>query len=247
MSATVIRLADADALAGAMADRFAHAAEEAVAARGVFSVALAGGTTPSAAYALLAGPAYAERVPWAQSQVFWGDERPVPPDHPDSNYRMAHQALLSRVAVPATNIHRMRGEAQDLETAAGEYASELAQVFDLRPGGLPPRFDLVLLGMGPEGHTASLFPDSPALGSTRWVEAPFVPQLGMRRITLTPLVLNAARLVVFGVGGKGKAQALAAVLKGPRQPERFPAQVIHPENGDVAWLVEQALADAAGC
>jgi len=246
MDVKVTPVADGEELATALAQRWLAAAQEAIAERGVFYVALAGGSTPQAAYERLATEAYAARVDWHRVQVFWGDERPVPPDHPDSNYRMAYEALLRKVPVPEANVHRLRGEAQDLEAAAGEYAAELARTFGIPADGNPPRFDLVLLGMGAEGHTASLFPDSPALQSTRWVEAPFVPQLGMRRLTLTPRVLNAARRIVFAVGGKGKAQALRAVLRGPRQPERLPAQAITPADGTLEWLVERALVEAAG-
>ena len=234
-----------DALAQATADRFVAAAVQAVRSRGVFRVALAGGSTPARAYELIAADPGAG-VPWADTQVFWGDERPVPPDHPDSNYRMASETLLSRVPLPAGNLHRMRGEAQDLEAAAAGYAEELAYAFGVPTDGPPPRFDLVLLGMGPEGHTASLFPESPVLASHAWVGAPFVPALGMRRLTLTPWVINAAAHVVFAVGGANKAAALTAVLSGTRQPERFPAQAIAPTSGRLEWLVEAELARAAG-
>ena len=233
------------ALAQTLVDRFVAAAQEAVAERGAFRVALAGGHTPEAAYAVLAS-AHRDGVPWEQIHVFWGDERPVAPDHPDSNYRMAAEALLRHVSVPQGQVHRMRGEAQDLEAAAADYAVELAHAFAIDTAGAPPVFDLVLLGMGAEGHTASLFPDSPVLGSHAWVAAPFVPQLGMRRLTLTPWVINAARQVVFAVGGQNKAAALRAVLGPERQPERYPAQVVSPRQGVVEWLVERDLAQAAG-
>jgi 6-phosphogluconolactonase len=242
---TVTTVPDAEALALALVERFVAAAREAVRRRGVFRVALAGGTTPQRAYELLAALPAGE-VPWAETQVFFGDERPVPPDHPDSNYRMAWEALLSRVPVPPAHVHRLRGEAQDLDAAAAEYAEELAYAFGIPTAGPPPRFDLVLLGMGAEGHTASLFPGSPVLASHAWVAAPFVPQLGMRRLTLTPWVLNAAERVVFAVSGTNKASALAAVLRGPHQPERYPAQAIRPVDGRLEWLVDAALARAAG-
>ena len=233
------------ALAETLVGRLAAAARQAVTERGSFRVALAGGTTPAAAYQALADQHRAD-LPWGQVHVFWGDERPVPPDHPDSNYRMAAEHLLRHVPIPADQIHRMRGEAVDLEAAATEYARELAGAFGIAPGGGPPAFDLILLGMGPEGHTASLFPDSPALESGAWVDAPFVPQLGMRRITLTPRVINAARQVVFAVGGQNKAAALKAVLATHAEPERYPARVVHPERGALEWLVERDLAVAAG-
>jgi len=241
----ITKVADAEALARAVADRFIAAAARAVRARGVFRVALAGGTTPAQAYALLAA-APAGTLPWKDTQVFWGDERPVPPDHPDSNYHMAQTALLAHVPVPPSQIHRLHGEAQDLEAAASDYAIDLAHAFGLATDGPPPRFDLVLLGMGAEGHTASLFPESPILHSRAWVAAPFVPALGMRRLTLTPWVINAAEAILFGVGGTNKAAALAAVLGGPPQPKRFPAQAIAPVDGRVEWLVAADLAAAAG-
>lgn len=241
---TITTLSDAEALAGAVADRFVQAAREAVRLRGVFRVALAGGSTPARAYELLAQRSAGE-IPWAETQVFWGDERPVPPDHPDSNYRMAFEAMLSRVPVPPSQVHRLHGEAQDLEAAAAEYAETLAYAFGIATLGHPPRFDLILLGMGAEGHTASLFPDSPVLGSRAWIAAPFVPALGMRRLTMTPWVINAAARVVFGVAGGNKSAALAAVLKGAYQPDRFPAQVVRPADGHVEWLIDAPLAKAA--
>ncbi len=231
-----------DTLAAALAARFTAAASRAVAARGAFRVALAGGTTPAAAYARLR----TAPLPWSQVEVFWGDERPVPPDHPDSNFRMAHEALLAHVPIPPTHIHRMEGEAGDLEEAAARYAVTLADVFGVAADGDPPSFDLILLGMGAEGHTASLFPGSPALHASAWVAAPFVPELGMRRLTLTPRVINRAAAVVFAVAGANKAAALKSVLRGPLQPERFPAQAIAPTAGTLEWLVEEGLAQRAG-
>ena len=241
---TVTTVPDAQALAAAVADRFAEAARTAVRLRGAFRVALAGGSTPARAYELLAERPAGE-IPWAQTHVFWGDERPVPPDHPDSNYRMAFEAMLSRVPVPPHQVHRLHGEAQDLEAAAAEYAEALAYAFGIATLGDPPRFDLILLGMGAEGHTASLFPGSPVLGSRAWVAAPFVPALGMRRLTFTPAVLNAALQVLFGVSGPNKAAALAEVLGGGYQPERYPAQVVRPTAGHVEWLIDAPLAKAA--
>lgn len=237
---------DLESLAAATVDRFVDAATEAVRRCGAFRVALAGGSTPARAYALLAAlPPNA--VPWARTHVFWGDERPVPADHPDSNYRMAAEALLRRVPIPAAQIHRLRGEGADLEAVAAEYAVEVADAFGLPTTGAPPRFDLILLGMGPEGHTASLFPDSPVLASHAWVAAPFVPALGMRRLTLTPWVINAAASVVFAVAGTNKAAALTTVLTGGGRSERpLPAQVIAPTDGCLEWLLDAELARAAG-
>lgn len=239
-------LPDPESLARHTADRFIATAAEAVRERGAFRVALAGGSTPARAYELIAA-APAGAVPWSDVHVFWGDERPVPPDHPDSNYRMALENLLAHVPVPPGQVHRLKGEAQDLEAAAAAYAEELAHVFGLPMAEEPPCFDLVLLGMGPEGHTASLFPDSPVLRSHAWVAAPFVPALGMRRLTLTPWVINGARHILFAVAGTNKAAALSSVLNGAPAPERFPAQAIEPRHGRVDWLIEAELARAAGC
>jgi 6-phosphogluconolactonase len=201
---------DPAALARAAADEVARRATEAVVARGAFALALAGGATPRALYALLADPAatYRARVPWDRVHVWFGDERNVPPDHPESNYRMAREALLDRVA--AASVHRIEGERPAGE-AADRYEAELRS--HLAGGAGPPVLDLVLLGLGTDGHTASLFPGSPALEErVRWVAAPFVPRLGAHRITVTFPVLDAARAVLFLVAGAAKAAPLRALL-----------------------------------
>ena len=223
------------------ASRFVEAVDQAVAIRGQFTVALAGGSTPRGMYARLAESPWRERVPWSAVQVFWGDERCVPPDHPDSNYRMAYEALLSRVPLPAANIHRMAGEL-DPEKAAEAYSATLREVFGLS-GEAVPRFDLVLLGLGSDGHTASLFPGTAALAETqRWVVANFVPRLGAYRLTLTFPVLNAARQVMFLVTGSGKAEVVARVLEGPRRVMELPAQAVAPTDGQLVWLLDRAAA-----
>ncbi|HYL79732.1 MAG TPA: 6-phosphogluconolactonase, partial [Candidatus Acidoferrum sp.] len=210
-----------------------------------FTVALSGGSTPKALFRLLAGEgdgSFRGRVPWNRAQVFWGDERHVPPDHPDSNYRMTYDTLLSRVPVPPENIHRIRTEDPDADKVAESYERTLRSVFRLAEGQLP-RFDLVLLGMGPDGHTASLFPGTPALHERkRLVVGQWVEKLQTHRITLTPPVLNNAALVVFLVSGAEKAETLRAVLLGEYQPERFPAQLVRPTGGRLLWLVDRAAA-----
>jgi 6-phosphogluconolactonase len=221
---------DAGALAREAAHRFVARAQEAVAARGRFLVALAGGSTPRGAYELLAGDVFAPRVDWARVHVFWGDERCVPPDHTDSNYRMAREALLDRIPISAGNVHRMRGELVP-EAAADAYEAELDEVL-----GAEGRFDLVLLGMGVDGHTASLFPGTQALEEReRRVAAYYVEKLGAWRVTLTLPALNAARRVLFLVGGAGKRDALNRVRAG----EPLPAALVRPEEGEVTWLVEK--------
>jgi 6-phosphogluconolactonase len=234
---------DAAALARAGAEEFAQRAREAAGAGGRFTVALSGGSTPRALYALLAeDAALRNQIAWERTQVFWGDERPVPPGHPDSNYRMARETLLSRVPVPPDNIHRIRGEDADPSAAARDYEETMRKHFRPKEGELP-RFDLVLLGLGPDAHTASLFPGSDALGETkRWVVANRVERLDTVRITLTAPVLNAAASVVFLVSGEDKAPALKQVLEGPHDPNRFPAQMIHPHRGSLLWLLDRPAA-----
>jgi 6-phosphogluconolactonase len=233
-----------DRLAAAAAERFVKVASEAIAAKGRFSVALSGGSTPRPVYALLASEAYAKRVHWASVHVFWGDERCVPPDHPQSNYRMAREALLDAVPIPQKNIHRIRGE-DEPDSAATAYERELKTFFGTGHDGKTPAtgFDLVFLGMGGDGHTASLFPGSPAVRETvRWVLAQYVEAASMWRITLTPVIINAARNITFLVSGSDKAPRLREVLEGPEQPELLPAQAIKPVQGRLLWLVDAAAA-----
>ena len=209
---------------------------------GRFSVALSGGTTPRALNQLLSSPAYIDRVDWAKIEFFWGDERCVAPDDPLSNYRMARETLLARLPVSESQIHRIPTELNDPEVVATRYDEELRSAFQLAAGQLP-RFDLIYLGMGPDGHTASLFPHTQALSVTdRLVAANFVPKLDTSRITLTAPVINNAAVVAFLVAGQDKATALAAVLEGPADPEEYPAQLVAPVDGDVYWLVDQTAA-----
>ncbi|HEX3557275.1 MAG TPA: 6-phosphogluconolactonase [Thermoanaerobaculia bacterium] len=226
-------------LTSAAAEEVARRAEEAVRERGLFAWALSGGSTPRDLYRALASPPYRDRLPWSSVHVFWGDERHVPPDHPDSNFRMAREAMLDAVPLPAENVHRIRAEEPDAAVAAAAYEAELRAFFHLAPGEWP-RFDLVLLGLGKDAHTASLFPGSPAVHeSERLVVAPWVEAQSTFRITLTPPVLNHARLTAFLVSGDDKAEPLRAVLEGPRDPERYPAQIV---AGNRLWLVDRAAA-----
>jgi 6-phosphogluconolactonase len=237
---TVTILDDPDALADAAARLVVDAAAEAITARGRFTLALAGGRTPAATYAKLAAPPYRDQVDWAHVRAFFGDERAVPPDHPESNYRMAHEALLSRVPIPLTQVWRMRGEAEDAEAAAAEYAKALAEAFGTRRGELP-RLDLVLLGLGVDGHTASLFPGSPVLREVfRTVAAVHAGAAAIpQRLTLTLPVLNAAARVAFLVGGAEKAKVLKTLLV---ERALLPAALVSPEHGQLVWLVDRAAA-----
>jgi 6-phosphogluconolactonase len=241
--AVVRRVRDAEAVARAAAEELVGAAARAVAARGRFTLALSGGSTPRRLYALLADPGapFRGRIPWDRTHVFFGDERSVPPDHPDSNYRMARGALLDHIA--AASVHRIRGEEPG---AADAYEAELRRFFRIPAGGAPPRLDLVLLGLGPDGHTASLFPGTPAVDETsRWTASPFVPRLGTRRVTLTLPVLDRAREVLFLVSGGEKAPALARVLAAAPGAAALPAALVRPAGGAV-WIVDEAAANALG-
>lgn len=221
----------------------AECARRAVAARGRFAVALSGGSTPRALFQRLAEPPRRDEIPWARVEVFWADERCVPPDHPDSNYGMARAALLDPIGVPAERVHRVPGEAPDPAAAAAACEAEIARALGGTPGGPPPVLDLVLLGMGADGHTASLFPGTAALAERRrWVMANFVPRLAAHRITLTYPILNRAAHVLFLVAGADKAEVLREALEGPPEPERLPAQGVRPDAGELVWLVDRAAA-----
>jgi 6-phosphogluconolactonase len=225
----------------AAAEEFIRAANEAVAQRKRFAVALSGGSTPRNLYTLLAANA-ASSLPWDQMFFFFGDERHVPPDHPDSNYRMANESLFSKAPIPAANIFRVPTENPDASAAAGAYEETLCNFFALSPGEFP-RFDLILLGMGPDGHTASLFPETAALEEkSRLVVANWVEKLKTNRITLTLPVLNAARCVAFLVSGTDKAPALHEVLEGTAPGEKYPSKLVHPSEGKVIWFVDRAAA-----
>ena len=228
----------ADLFRGA-AEEFVRLGRSAIGAQGRFAVALSGGSTPTNLYSLLAEN-YADFA-WARTFFFFGDERHVPPDHPDSNYRMAHEALLAKISIPAENVHRVRAENPDAAAAALEYEDELRRFFELEPGELP-RFDLILLGLGSEGHTASLFPDSPALDQqSRLVVATRVAKLNTDRITFTFPVLNRAAEAMFLVSGAEKADIVRQVLRGASTPP-LPAQRVVPDDGKLVWMLDEAAA-----
>jgi len=235
--------ADKDELALALARLFATKVEQAVATRGVARVAISGGSTPQATFALLADPAgpFATTIPWDKLHLYWVDERCVGPDDPESNYGVCRELLLSKVALPAAQVYRMEGEL-DPEEAASRYESVLRNSMKLE-GAESPAFDLLVLGMGPDGHTASLFPHTEALDAmNRLVVANHVPQKDTWRITLTWPVINQASEVVFGIEGAGKADVLAAVLTGPRKVEELPSQLIRPSNGKLLFLLDEGAA-----
>jgi 6-phosphogluconolactonase len=230
---------DAHAAAVACAESFATLAEAAVSETGRFTVALAGGTGPREAYSLLAGPPYASHIPWSGVHLFWGDDRCVPPEHPRSNFAMANTAFVSRVPIPPANVHRMRGELPARE-GADAYARELADFFG--PG--IPRFDLVHLGVGPDGHTLSLFPfDAPVLREReRTVVHSLYHPLGEWRNTITVPVANAAARVELLATGSDKAAIVRAVAEGPLDPFRLPAQLIRPARGELVWMLDAPAA-----
>jgi 6-phosphogluconolactonase len=234
-------LADGAAIARRAAQEFVQAAAAAVRKKGSFNVALAGGSTPKALYSLLVNdPALRSQVPWDKIYLFFGDERHVAPDHPDSNFRMATEAMISRAPLKPEQVTRIKGEYPDAEQAALEYEKALREYFKLKDGEYP-RFDLVLAGMGNEGHTLSLFPGTKALHPDgRIAVRNWVGKLYSERITLTaPAASNAAQ-VIFMVTGADKAPALKAVLEGPIEPEQLPAQLLQPKNGKLLWLVDTA-------
>ncbi len=201
-----------------------------------FSVALSGGSTPKSLYSVLARSA----LPWDKIFFFWSDERHVPPDHPESNYRMAKEALLSKVPVPPENIFRVRAEEKDANVVAKDYEEALRSFFGLRPGEFP-RFDLILLGLGPDGHTASLFPNTAALNETKLlVVANWVEKFKANRITFTYPVLNNAACVIFLVSGADKADMVRTVLEDGRAD--LPSQRVHPVNGRLLWLLDKGAA-----
>lgn len=227
----------------AAADIFAAAAAEAAGSRGVARIAISGGSTPKAMFALLADRSqpYFARVPWDKLHLFWVDERCVPPSDADSNYRMTNEAMLSKVPLPPAQVHRMEGEL-DPAVAASHYEAAIRAEFGLDRSGLPV-FDLVLLGMGDDGHTASLFPHTQALHElSRIVIANHIPQKDTWRITLTSPVINLGREVTFLIEGAAKAVVLHNVLLGPYDPEAAPSQLIRPASGKLTLLLDSAAA-----
>jgi len=229
---------DLETLSRAAARLFARQADQAVKVRARFSVALSGGQTPRRTYEILTQPPFRDQVPWERTHVFWGDERCVAPDDPRSNARLAREALLGRVPLPPAQIHPVSCT-NSPATAATEYAALLREFF----GAGPPRFDLIFLGLGEDGHTASLFPYDGALEERqRWTAAVYVPAQYLHRVTLTATLINQARVVVILVAGAAKAGALREVLHGPWDPHRLPAQLIKPEPGELYWLVDREAA-----
>ena len=231
------------ATARAGAQLFLDAALRAATARGLARIAISGGTTPKTMFALLADPAepFLKRVPWDKIELYWVDERCVPPDNSESNYRMTNEAMLSKVPLPPERVHRMEGELEP-EVAAARYESVIRNTFKLE-GAQTPIFDLVLLGMGDDGHTASLFPHTEALNEmSRLVVPNHVPQKDAWRITLTWPVINQGMEVAFLIEGAGKAQVLHDVFLGPYQPDTHPSQLIRPASGQLTLLLDQAAA-----
>lgn len=232
---------DPPALAAAGAQAILERARAAVAAHGHFTIALSGGSTPRAIYEQLAQPALSEQMPWAQMYIFWSDERAVPLDDARSNYRTACDALLRRVPIPKENIKPMLSQGDDLDAAAQHYVRVICGIVP----GQPPRFDLVLLGMGPDGHTASLFPHSPQLAATDALVtatpvAPLEPYV--RRLTFTSTLINAAAEVLFLLAGADKAARLHQVIEGPQATETLPAQLVAPVAGTLTWMLDRGAA-----
>ena len=241
-SKTEVRILDTPAdLFQAAATEFVRLAADAVSARGRFSVALSGGSTPKALFTLLASGAV-PAIPWDKICIFFGDERHVPPEHPESNYRMANEAMLSKVPLRPENVFRIHGEEKDAAAAAQAYEQTLVTFFRLKPAEFP-RFDLILLGMGPDGHTASLFPGSQALQErNRLVVANWVEKFKTDRITMTFPVINHAAFVMFMAGGPDKAQPLHEVLE--NDASDLPSKKVKPVDGSLLWLVDRAAAGA---
>lgn len=230
---------DATALSHFAAGHFVSVVENSIQERGFSSVALSGGSTPKHMYSLLASDRYIQKINWERVHLFWGDERCVPPDHEQSNFFTAKQIMLEHVPIPQKNVHRIKGELA-LDQAAAEYEMELRSFFS---GTAEPRFDLILLGLGDDAHTASLFPGTDALRVRKaWFVANFVPKLHDWRLTLTPMAINAAAQVTFLVTGTLKAVSLCHVIQSPYQPELYPAQIVQPTKGGLLWLVDREAA-----
>jgi 6-phosphogluconolactonase len=240
-SIEIRKLTTPQELFAAAAEEVVQAAKDAVAARGRFTIALSGGSTPKSLYNLLATNAKTV-LPWDRMFFFWGDERHVPPTDPESNYRMAEETMLSKIPVAAGNVFRVEAENPDAAAAAEAYDQTLRKFFAVEPGQTP-RFDLILLGMGPDGHTASLFPGTAALQEkSQLVVANWVEKFKTHRITFTLPVLNAARAVAFLVSGTDKAEALKAVLESDAPGEQYPSKLVRPDDGKLIWMVDRAAA-----
>lgn len=236
--ATIQIVSSDEAFISAAVDRFMAALQQSLEKQDRCSVALSGGGTPRPVYAALAEQPYRDQINWDRVDLFWGDERHVPPDDPDSNYRMVKEVLIDRVPIPRENVHRVPAE-MEIRMAAFSYEETLRDYFM----GERPVFDLVFLGMGADGHTASLFPHSAGLNEDfRWFIANTAPDRQTWRLTLTKHAINAARQIVVLVRGASKAERLKAVLTGEKMPEEMPIQLIHPEDGEMLWVVDEAAA-----
>lgn len=233
----LVRCQDSEDISRKAAELFVQLAGDSISSHGRFTVALSGGSTPKILYTRLAG---IPDIPWNGIHLFWGDERCVPPDHRDSNYRMTREALLDSVTIPPANIHRIRGEDPQPESAALDYEQEIRNLFGTRAW---PRFDLVFLGMGDDGHTASLFPGTSALKVTdRLVVSNYVEKFAAYRITFTAPLINHAAHIAFLISGESKAIPLKAVLQGARQPDIYPSQLIQPVDGNLTLFVDHPAA-----
>jgi 6-phosphogluconolactonase len=222
------------------ANLFTDLAAEFAESQGRFSVALSGGSTPKGMFSLLATDPYRSRIDWSKVHLFWGDERSVPPDHKDSNYRMANEAMISKVPIPPENVHRMKAEESDINAAAADYEALLKKHFNLKEGEMP-RFDLLLLGMGDDGHTASLFPGTKALSEKQRLVVPnWVEKFNTNRMTFSAPAINNARTILFMAAGEGKRGPLKEVLSGEPNPNLYPSQLIQATDGRVIWMVDEA-------
>jgi len=233
-------LPNLEAVSYQAASLFVTASRNAISERMRFAVAISGGSTPRRLYGLLGSVEYSHKIDWHRVHFFWVDERCVPKDHEDSNFKASLDTLLSKVSIPVESIHRIRGEA-DPEKATRDYENEIREFFGT---GDWPVFDLVILGMGDDGHTASLFPGSKAIGEKeRWVVPVYLEKPGINRITLTLPVLNHAAQILFLVSGRSKATILSEILVGSHKNDKYPAGLIHPVLGDLIWLIDQEAAD----
>ncbi len=240
MNVDIMVFSDGEQLSHAATRYVVQVANEALAEHSHFTIALSGGSTPKKLYSLLALEPYRNQIDWTKAEIFWADERCVPPDDAESNFHLAHEVMLSKLPIPASQIHRMPADESDRVAASAAYEQELRRVFGT--DGVPS-FDLIQLGLGPEAHTASLFPHQASLRETeRLVMSVTVPKPPPPRLTLTPPVLNAANHILFLVTGAEKADAVRAVLEGDYQPEEYPAQIVHPTQGEVTWMLDTAAA-----
>ena len=234
----ILVVAHSEELSRVAAEEFVVHAEAAVRKKGFFAVALSGGSTPKGLYRKLAGELYREKISWSKVHFFWGDERCVPPDHPDSNYHMARESLFNKVPIPEVNIYRIPAELEDHDRAVSEYEKTIRMFFHLATRE-KPSFDMVLLGMGDDGHTASLFPWTSALEERdHLVSANYIEKLSAWRLTLTVPVINQAAQVLFLISGESKATVLREVLEGDFQPHRLPSQLIRPVHGRLLFIAD---------